>query len=134
MTTIMSSPSRTKSPTKAQLLAACPRRGADIEPKPAGEGAWRITVSLRPKKWAAWVLRVPSGSSKTFELDMLGKFVWDACDGRTSVRQIILGLAKRYNLNEREADVATTTFLHTLVRKGLIGMTSDEHENDDVSK
>src|SRR3954451_24008118 len=117
---MMPSRSRTTSPTKSRLLAGRPRRVADVEPKPAGEGAWRITVPLRPKIWAAWVLRMPTASSKTFELDMLGKFVWDACDGRTSVRELILALAQRYKLNEREAEVATTAFLHTLVSKGLI--------------
>ena len=59
---------------------------------------------------------------KTFELDELGKFVWDACDAKTSVRQIIRKLAKRYNLNDREAEVATVAFLKTLTSKGLIGM------------
>jgi hypothetical protein len=63
---------------------------------------------------------------KTFELDELGKFVWDTCDGKTAVRQIIRRLADRYNLNDREAEVATVAFLRTLTRKGLVGMAIEQ--------
>jgi hypothetical protein len=97
-------------------------RTTDASPKEISDGVWRVTVPMKPAKWAAWVLRVPDGARKTFELDALGKFVWDACDGRTTVRQIIRRLAKQYSLNEREADVATTAFLNTLARKGLIAV------------
>jgi hypothetical protein len=69
---------------------------------------------------------------KTFELDELGKFVWDACDGKTAVRQIIRRLAERYNLNQREAEVATVAFLQTLTRKGLIGMAVTKAERQDA--
>ena len=116
--------------TKPQMLAARPARLVDVEPAAVTENSWRLTVPLRTARWAGWLLRVPGGATKTFELDPLGKFVWDACDGRTSVRQIIRRLAKRYNLNDREAEVATLAFLHTLVKKGLLGMqirgTADE--------
>jgi len=87
-------------------------------------------VPVRPTRWASMLLRVPGGMKKTFELDKLGKFVWDECDGKTSVRQIIRRLARRYNLNEREAEVATVAFLHTLTRKGLIGMVVADAEKD----
>ena len=114
--------SREPGVTKTQMLAARPTRLVDAEPVAAGDDAWRLTVPLATAGWAGWILRVPPGATKTFELDALGKFVWDACDGRTNVRQVIARLAKRYNLNEREAEVATIAFLHTLVRKGIIGM------------
>ena len=117
--------SRKSSPgkaTKAQMLGARPLRLVDVEPKEIRDGTWRLTVPLKPAKWAAWVLRVPDGATKTFELDPLGKFVWDACDGRTPVRQIIRKLADRYNLNQREAEVATVAFLQMLTRKGLVGI------------
>jgi len=108
--------------TKTQMLAARPTRLVEAQPVAVDDSAWRITVPLAPAGWAGRILRVPAGATKTFELDALGKFVWDACDGRTSVRQLIARLAKRYNLNEREAEVATVAFLHTLVKKGILGM------------
>ena len=114
--------SREPGVTKTQMLAARPTRLVEAEPVAADDGAWRLTIPLATPGWAGWILRVPAGATKTFELDALGKFVWDACDGRSSVRQVIARLAKRYNLNEREAEVATVAFLQTLVKKGIIGM------------
>ena len=106
------------------MLAARPVRAPRAIEKEAGPGKWNISVDVHPTRWASLLLRVPSsgGMKKTFELDELGKFVWDACDAKTSVRQIIRNLAKRYNLNDREAEVATVAFLKTLTSKGLIGM------------
>ena len=116
-------PAKKAKPTKADMLAARPVRADGAIEKSTGPGKWELTVSLKPTRWAGLLLRLPGGGiKKTFELDELGKQVWDACDGRTSVRQIILKLAKRYNLNEREAEVATVAFLHTLTRKGLVAM------------
>jgi hypothetical protein len=114
--------SKSAKPTKSDMLAATPVRSDGATEKPAGPGKWNLTIPVRPTRWASVLLRIPGGMKKTFELDELGKFVWDACDGRTSVRQVIRKLAKRYNLNEREAEVATVAFLQTLTRKGLIAM------------
>jgi hypothetical protein len=109
-------------PTPADALAAKPLRLFAAEPSETSAGQWRLTVPLKPVGWAARFLRGPSSATKTFELDDLGKLVWEACDGKTEVRQIIRALAGRYDLNEREAEVATLAFLRTLMRKGLVGI------------
>ena len=113
---------KSKKLTPEQMLSAKPARIVSAKPAPAGEGKWKLTVPLRPARWASFLLRVPSDATKTFELDELGKFVIDQCDGRSSVHQIIHRLSKRYNLNIREAQVATVAFLGTLMRKGVVGM------------
>lgn len=111
-------------PTKADVLGGRPIRSPDAQETEAAPGRWELTIPLRVARtggWASKLLRVPEGATKTFELDELGKFVWDACDGRTTVTQIIRRLAKHYQLNEREAEVATLAFLNTLARRGLVG-------------
>ena len=65
-------------------------------------------------------------ATKTFEFDSIGLFVWNLCDGKTSVQQIIRMLAREYRLNLREAEVPTLQFLQTLAKKGLIAMTVKE--------
>src|SRR5437867_8294877 len=115
-----------KRASKADMLAARPVRAAGATETQAAPGKWNLSIGVEPTRWARFLLRVPGGMKKTFELDELGKFVWDACDGRTSVRRVIRNLAKRYNLNEREAEVATVAFLQTLTRKGLIAMAVEE--------
>jgi hypothetical protein len=108
--------------TKSQMLDARPLRLSDAEPEEVSSDKFVLKVELQPTKVARWLLRMPRGATKSFELDPLGLFVYQACDGKTPVRQVIKKLAKRYNLNVREAEVATLQFLYTLARKGLIGM------------
>jgi len=115
--------------TKADMLAGRPLRATDDEPTAVGDSAWQITMPLRPRKWANFLLRTPGDLKKTFELDEIGKFVWDQCDGKTSVRQIILKLARRYNLNDRQAEVSTVAFLQTLTKRGLIGLAVRDRKN-----
>lgn len=115
--------------TKSQMLSSKPLRLSDIEPRPLSETKFLLTVPLRPKPLARLFLRIPSTATKTFELDSLGVFVWQHCDGKTSVRQLIRKLAKRYKISERQAEVSTLQFLFTLTKKGLIGMQIQETPN-----
>ena len=108
--------------TKSQMLSAKPLRLSEAQPQQISDSKFHVTVELQPTRLARWLMRMPAGATKTFELDPLGLFVWQACDGKTPVRQVIKRLARHYNLNEREAEVATVAFLHTLTRKGLLGM------------
>ena len=123
---------RKPSLTREQALAAKPRRlgNAELELRDEKQGGGAtLKASLAPPRWGRWLFRVPPGATKTYELDAIGVFVWNLCDGRTSVQQIIRKLAQHYNLNLREAEVPTIQFLQTLARKGLIGMTVTEKCN-----
>jgi hypothetical protein len=109
-----------------QAVDARPLRLAEAEVTPADNGGGRLCVPLRPPRWARWVFRFPEGATKSFELDALGMLVWEACDGKTSVLQIVRRLEKRYHLTSREAEVSAVAFLQTLMKKGLIGMAPRE--------
>jgi hypothetical protein len=104
------------------MLSSRPVRLHESEPEKVSEAKWHLKAPLKPTRAARFFLRVAPAATKTFELDPLGLFVWEHCDGKTPVRQLIRLLAKRYHLNEREAEVATVQFLYTLAKKGLIGM------------
>jgi hypothetical protein len=112
--------------TRDAALNAKPRRLVDVELEPSAGGGGHVKVPLAPPRWGRWVFRVPSGATKTFELDAIGVFVWRHCDGKHTVQQIIRTLAREYRLNLREAEVPTLQFLHTLARKGLIGFSVQE--------
>ena len=116
--------------TREDALSARPKRLIEAVPREKSNGGATLTIPL-PRaraRWANWLLRVPDGATKTFELDAIGLFVWQSCDGRTSVRTIVENLAKQYNLNLREAEVPTVQFLQTLMRKGLIGVETTDSE------
>ena len=119
----MKSPVQSKSgPAPGRVLDATPVRLFDAPAEPVATGQWRLTVPLKPARWMNFLVRRPAHATKTFELDEIGKAVWDACDGDTPVRAIITTLASRYDLNVREVEVATVAFLKTLVQKGLVGI------------
>jgi hypothetical protein len=107
--------------TREEALSAKPEKLVEGELVEADGGA-KLKVPLRQTRWSGWLFQLPEGASKTFELDPMGLLVWKSCDGKNSVQQIIRLLAKRYNLNLREAEVPTLSFLRTLVRKGLVGV------------
>ena len=105
----------------ADALAARPVRLTDAAVVRTDTGG-RLTVPLGTPKRLPWLFRPPAGATKTFELDAVGLFVWDAIDGQTSVEQIIGRLAERFRLNLRTAQVPTLQFLRTLMKKGLVGV------------
>lgn len=103
-------------------MAACPLRLVEPVIEPLEGGGAKLKVRLQARPWAKWFTRVTESAVKTFELDSIGLLVWESCDGRTSVQKIIRKLSKLHHLTLREAEVPTIHFLHTLSRKGLIGM------------
>jgi hypothetical protein len=119
---------RSRKISREEALESKPLRAAGAELKPTDDGGGKLVVPLRTPTRFAWLLRMPAGATKTFELDSLGVFVWESCDGKTSVQQIIRKLAKRYNLGLRQAEVPTVQFLQMLGRKGLIGMSAEEDD------
>ena len=109
-----------------RVLDARPLRLFEAAPQRVAPGQWQLKVPLKQKTWMTFLVRKSQGLTKTFELDDIGSAVWEACDGNTSVRDIITTLADRHRLNAREVEVATLAFLKTLVQKGLIGIPVEE--------
>jgi hypothetical protein len=107
--------------TRQQQLASKPLRLVAADLLDAENGGGRLQVPMRQRAWSGWLLRLPKDATKTFEFDALGKFVWQHCDGKTSVQQIARKLARTYNVSEREAQVSTEKFLMMLATKGLVG-------------
>jgi hypothetical protein len=107
--------------SRQQALAAKPFHTVEATIEPDDRGGATIRVPLKADA-KAWIFKVPPGSTKTFEFDPLGLYVWENCDGKTSVQQIIRKLSRQYDLNLREAEVATVKFFQMLMRKGLIAM------------
>lgn len=88
-----------------------------------------LKVKVRQPSWGRTIFRLPEHATKTFEFDSIGVFVWECLDGKTSVQQVIQRLAKRYDLNLREAQVPTLKFLEMLIRKGLVGIPMEKKDN-----
>ena len=104
--------------TRERQLGSKPVRAPDARKEDRPDGGAIVKLPLRGGR----IFRAPAGAIKSFELDEIGLFVWERCDGNTTLEQLIHALAERYRINLREAEVATMKFLETLSRKGLIAL------------
>lgn len=109
-------------------------RGASLESRPArnpaltaernDDGTVLVRVPTNPSRWARFAARLlrVEDAERRISLDELGTFVWDQCDGETTVRMLIGRFSKEYKLNRKEAEVSMVEYLRTLATKGLIGI------------
>ena len=65
---------------------------------------------------------------KVVELDEIGSDVVRLCEGKKTVREISDHLAKKLNLNRREAEASLLTYLNALVRRGVLALAVPEKQ------
>jgi hypothetical protein len=68
----------------------------------------------------SWV--VPFREERRVCLDRVGTWVWELCDGRRTVEDMIDAFADRYGLTFHEARIAVTGYIRSLVQRGVLAM------------
>ena len=106
-------------------LSARPEQAPVVRADERGDGGLRVTVRLVRRRWLSW-LGSEHEVERTFGLDPLGREVYETCDGTRDVKAIIRHFARSRNLARPEAEIAVTTFLRTLVARGLVVMAVDK--------
>jgi hypothetical protein len=118
---------RKKAPTPAEMTA---RRHAALDGMPfrlspirqaEKNGKLYVTVPFERPRWQR-VLGAERECERTFGLDAYGRRVYEGCDGRRTVRQIIRQFSEQAHVSVPEAELAVTKFLRTLLAKGLVAM------------
>ena len=108
--------------TREAMLESRPARNELLEWEKTEAGEVRITVT-RQETWKTRLLSklfyIPE--KRTITLDEVGAQVWQMCDGRNSVADMIEGLRDRYKLDRKEAEVSLLSYLKTLGQKRFIG-------------
>lgn len=104
------------------MLSSRPTRNEALAWEKNDAGEVRITVT-RQDTWRVRLLSkvfyIPK--QRTITLDEVGTQVWELCNGRTTVGQMIESLSGRYQLNRKEAEVSLLAYLKTLAQKRFIG-------------
>lgn len=84
----------------------------------------KVILKVRRSDWIAsflqWLVSRPI--YRQIELDEIGSFVWQLCDGSHTIAEIAEALQKRYQLSRREAFASLAEFLNQLQKRGLIQM------------
>lgn len=104
------------------MLNSRPTRNEALAWEKNDAGEVRITVT-RQETWRVRLLSkvfyIPR--QRTITLDEVGTQVWEQCNGRTTVAELIERLSERYQLNRKEAEVSLLAYLKTLAQKRFIG-------------
>ncbi|MCW3050972.1 MAG: hypothetical protein JWN14_142, partial [Chthonomonadales bacterium] len=87
--------------------------GGTLLTVPQSQKAGKITKTVA--KW----LRAPT--ERQVELDEVGGYVWELCDGSHTVETIVQKTGRQYKMNRREAEVSVTMFLQMLHERNFIG-------------
>jgi hypothetical protein len=107
--------------TRDQAMRAWPVRNPALKTQVSDDGI--VTIELpRRKDWMGGMLgalfQVPQ--SKPVQLDEIGSFVYDRCDGERTVNDLVDDMMAEYKLNRREVEVSLTKFLQMLAQRGII--------------
>ncbi|MBS3763677.1 MAG: PqqD family protein [Planctomycetes bacterium] len=70
---------------------------------------------------------------KQIELDELGTYVVELCDGEHTVEQIVEEFAGHFKLNHREAEVSMVAYMKKLGKRGIIGFAVPKEDEDENS-
>ena len=107
-------------PARESLLSAVPVRNDLVQEGPVENGKMKLTAPLTKtfmKKFFG-----SKAMQKAFEIDELGAEVWRSCNGRNTVEAIITAFARQHQVNIREAEVAVSAFLKTLIKRNLVAL------------
>lgn len=111
---------KTASLTSRRIAAldAVPRRSPVVRSEMEG-GKLRVTVKMNAGRWQR-MLGANATVNRTFGLDKYGHQVYEACDGKRTVKEIVKGFAEETHVSLPEAETAVTKFIHTLLCKALL--------------
>ena len=124
--------------TRAEAFAYCPVKNRQVLEEELEGGALVLTYPLVIRPWLAGVaqrlgLQSREPLTRRLQLDEMGSLTWSLLDGKRTVQDVVDFLCRRYKLNRREAEVATTGFLRQLGKRGLIGLRSPHEEDREKS-
>ena len=103
-----------------RALTVCPVKMPFIK-KETINGKLYVTVEFIRPRWQQ-MLGGEEKCQRVFGLDLYGQFVYEMCEQTQSINNIIAKFAKKHNVSIAESETAVTTFIQTLMAKGLIGI------------
>ena len=114
-----------KMPRK-QMFSSIPVRNLEASIEKTEDGM-RVTLTRDQTRMPWYVKLMPSPPpTRTFEMDSVGAFVWDMCDGTRTIAQIADALADEKKLEVKEAEVALINYLRMLNKRGIVGLKIDD--------
>jgi hypothetical protein len=116
---------RKKTPklSREESLGAKVVRNPEVNERTTDAGNLELTITLQRARWTRLLGQSPDiPVVRKYELDGMGRYVWEQCDRPATVEQLIRRFSKDHRINLREAEISVSSFLQMLMKRGLIGI------------
>jgi hypothetical protein len=143
---------RKKKPTgpslsRSEFLSIRPVRNPVVEWEKNEKGEIKVIIPIkkikeeaekrrkkRPRGPAFLSRMFPEPKEKRIQLDVVGSAVWELCDGKRTTKEIVDFLCQNYKLLPREAEISLSTYLNSLVKRGLIAFILPDELRERLAK
>ena len=118
-----------KAPTRQDIRKSRPVRNANLNYGEREDGTVVLRVPLEARGGVYRLLGkvTQSQADKEVELEEIGSFVWNLCDGKHSCEGIASKLKDKYKLTKPEAEASLISFLETLSRRGYVSLAMEKN-------
>ena len=120
--------------TPEQVLGSRPVRNERLRSEETEGGGLRLFADRREVWWVKLLSAFfPVPRERMVELDAVGEEVWELCDGKHSLREMIQVFQERHKLTRAEAEWSLRTYLRDLGKRNLVAFVVDkakEHQGE----
>lgn len=106
---------------RSKVLKAFPLRNQLITWEIDDKEEASLVIPQKHKFWVKWTSKLfMLPDKRVVVLDSIGAYVWQMCDGKHTISQIIKALQKKHQLTRKEAETSLFTFIQTLGKRNFI--------------
>ena len=107
---------------RADILQSLPLRNQLIEWEVDDNGEVSLVIPQKETVWLRLVAKLfMLPPKRVVVLDDVGAFVWQLCDGQSSIGHIVKQLCGKYRMTRKEAETSLFTFMRQLGKRGMVG-------------
>lgn len=115
--------------TPEQVLGSRPVRNENLSVEETEGGGLRIAARRREDWWIRLLnVVLPIPRERRIELDVVGRQVWELCDGEHTLRDMIEVFQERHKLTRMEAEWSLRNYLKDLGKRHLVGFVVEKRE------
>ena len=106
---------------RTQVMKAFPVRNQLITWEIDDKGEAALVIPQKETLWLRLVSKLfMLPGKRVIVLDSIGTYVWQMCDGKHTISQIIKGIQNQYQLTRKEAETSLFTFMQQLGKRNFI--------------
>lgn len=118
---------------RSKILKAFPLRNQLITWEMEDSGEASLVIPQKEKFWirlTGKIFMLPD--KRVVVLDTIGAFVWEKCDGKHTISQIIKALQNKHQLTRKEAETSLFTFIKMLGKRNFIQFAIPKEDNQNA--